>query len=131
MKISRFLIIISFFLLCSFKNASKDPIHLSLQKINKDRYILNIDIKNGFGIQIDAPNKILLGMSPGLKITKADLSVKGVINEKDLQYYKSIYPISININGTGKFQLNAKLYYCNLEKKICIPGRFNLIKNIQ
>ena len=130
-KIYLFILFLSSFFICNFQNSSKDSIKLSLIKKQNGNYNLNIDIKQGFGIQISAPNRILLGPSSDLKIIKADLKITGIIHENNLEYYKKINPIPITLNGSGKINVNAKLYFCNLKKKICIPGKFNLTEEIK
>ncbi|AYV55070.1 cell surface protein MPL17 [Leptospira kmetyi] len=127
------------FLICvlasfvSFGISAEDesPVKFKLEKSFGNSYLLKIVHPANYGIQKDAPHKILLNAGNGLKIEKADLKVKGKTSEKKKEYLASVDPIPLVVTGKGELEIHGKIYYCNFDKNICIPGKIQQIEIIQ
>jgi hypothetical protein len=85
---------------------------------------LKLSVPKGFGIQKEAPHSFLFSPSEGLKITKAETKLSGPINKEKPEYYEYVEPLNLKIEGKGSIQMNARVYYCDYNKGICIPGKF-------
>ncbi len=109
----------------------ESPVRFKLEKSFGNAYILKIIHPANFGVQKDAPHKIILNPRNGVKVEKADLKVKGKISEKKKEYFASVDPISLVVTGKGELEIQGKIYYCNFDKNICIPGKIQQVEIIQ
>ncbi|RHX79685.1 hypothetical protein DLM76_00590 [Leptospira yasudae] len=109
----------------------ESPVKFKLEKSFGNSYLLKIVHPANYGIQKDAPHKILLNAGQGLKVEKADLKVKGKTSEKKKEYLASVDPIQLTVTGKGSLEIHGKIYYCNYDKNICIPGKIQQIETIQ
>ncbi|TGL93521.1 hypothetical protein EHQ76_17780 [Leptospira barantonii] len=108
----------------------ESPVKFKLEKSFGNSYLLKIVHPANYGIQKDAPHKILLNAGNGLKVEKADLKVKGKTSEKKKEYLASVDPIPLVLTGKGELEIHGKIYYCNFDKNICIPGKIQQIEII-
>lgn len=60
----------------------ESPVKFKLEKSFGNAYLLKIVYPSNYGIQKDAPHKILLNAGNGVKVEKADLTVKGKTSDK-------------------------------------------------
>lgn len=109
----------------------ESPVKFKLEKSFGNSYLLKIVHPSNFGIQKDAPHKILLNAGKGVKVEKADLTVKGKTSEKKKEYFASVDPIQLTVTGKGDLEIHGKIYYCNFDKNICIPGKIQQVEIIQ
>jgi hypothetical protein len=86
--------------------------------------ILKISVPQGFGIQKEAPHSFLFSPSNDLKIQKADTKLVGPTDIKKPEYFEYVEPLVLKLEGKGSLQMNARVYYCDYNKGICIPGKF-------
>ncbi|PJZ69385.1 hypothetical protein CH373_14020 [Leptospira perolatii] len=124
---------IAIFLFFAFATqvSSESPIHFKLEKGIGDTYFLKLEHAKNFGVQKDAPHKILLNPSAGLSIESADLKLKGKASIKKKEYFESVSPMPITLKGTGQLTIDAKIFYCDYDRNICIPGKIQQTENIR
>ncbi|WP_108975654.1 cell surface protein MPL17 [Leptospira ryugenii] len=101
------------------------PISLSVKKKQDGTFELNLDLPQGYGFQKEAPHKILLAGKDGLEVKKADLKLQGPTHPQKLEYFEYVKPLPLALTGKGSLEVNAKLFYCNFKKNICIPAKLN------
>ncbi|MDZ4725804.1 MAG: hypothetical protein SH817_06590 [Leptospira sp.] len=109
----------------SAQTISNHPITISLKKEMDGKYNLLLELPPNYGFQREAPHKILLSGTNGVKVKKADLKLNGPIHPSKSEYYEFVKPMPIELSGKGKLDVNAKIYYCNFVKNICIPAKLN------
>ncbi|XDD51203.1 hypothetical protein AB3N59_05370 [Leptospira sp. WS92.C1] len=109
----------------------ESPVKFKLEKSFGNVYLLKIVHPSNYGIQKDAPHKILLNAGKGVKVEKADLKVKGKTSERKKEYFSSVDPIQLIVTGKGDLEIHGKIFYCNFDKNICIPGKIQQIETIQ
>lgn len=137
MKQIRFLALLSFFVSLGFASCNDSisqlsadpleshPIEISIKQKAVGKYELELFLPKDFGFQMEAPHRILLSGADGLKVTNADLKLKGPVHPKKPEYFEYLKPLTFQVEGKGKLQLDAKLFYCNFVKNICIPAKVN------
>ncbi|MCE9499381.1 MAG: hypothetical protein K8R21_02590 [Leptospira sp.] len=103
--------------------ANEHPVTIQITKQNEGVYALRVQVPSGFGIQREAPNRILLSTDGDLKITKADLIFRGKPMSEKKEYFRVVEDMKLNLSGKGKLNINAKIFYCDFSKNICIPGQ--------
>ncbi|EMY77154.1 hypothetical protein LEP1GSC060_2099 [Leptospira weilii serovar Ranarum str. ICFT] len=108
----------------------ESPVKFKLEKSFGNTYLLKIVYPPNYGIQKDAPHKILLNASNGVKVEKTDLKVKGKTSDKKKEYLASVDPIPLVVTGKGELEIHGKIYYCNFDKNICIPGKIRQVEII-
>ncbi|MCK6379720.1 MAG: hypothetical protein L6Q54_00520 [Leptospiraceae bacterium] len=124
--------IILIFLFLSTSIFSKDhPIHFEIRKIQGNEYRLSINTPKQYGIQRDVPNRILLSGEDGLSVQKADLNFRGGIHSEKKEYFNKVEDMKITLKGKGKLNINAKIFYCDFQKNICIPANIQKTEIIQ
>lgn len=101
------------------------PIEISIKQKSLGKYELEFFLPKDFGFQMEAPHRILLSGADGLKVLNADLKLKGPIHPKKPEYFEYLKPFTFQVEGKGQLQLDAKLFYCNFVKNICIPAKVN------
>lgn len=122
--------ILLFALLISFPVLAIDhPISVKLVKKSGNNYTLKVSVPEGFGIQRDAPNRLLLG-GQGVNVVKADLLFKGPIHHKKSEYFAYLDDMPLTLSGKGTIQIDARVYYCNFTKNICIPGKMHFEERV-
>ncbi|MCB1189702.1 MAG: hypothetical protein H7A23_09010 [Leptospiraceae bacterium] len=129
----RKLFIFLFFLLFfGCLNADETPVEIKLIKEEvkkkssvKTEYYIKVSVPEGYGIQREAPNRILLSGEDGLKIKKVDTAFKGKVNLKKPEYFDYVDKMPLKISGKGNLLINAKIFYCDFEKNICVPAKIN------
>lgn len=127
------LIILFFFFIFGCLNANESsPVEIKLLKEEvkkksgvKTEYYLQVTVPDGYGIQREAPNRILLSGEDGLKIKKVDTTFKGKTNLKKPEYFDYVDKMPVKLSGKGNLLINAKIFYCDFEKNICIPAKIN------
>ncbi len=107
------------------------PVNFELRKIKPGEYGLTVSVPKQFGIQRDAPNRILLSAESGLDIAKADLTFHGGIHPDKKEYFNRVDEMKVNLKGKGKLLINAKIFYCDFTKNICIPANIQKSEIIQ
>ncbi|EMJ93529.1 cell surface protein MPL17 [Leptospira alstonii] len=108
----------------------ESPVKFKLEKSFGNAYLLKIVYPSNYGIQKDAPHKILLNAGNGVKVEKADLTVKGKTSDKKKEYLASVDPIPLVVTGKGELEIHGRIYYCNFDKNICIPGKIRQVETI-
>lgn len=103
--------------------SAEHPIEITLKKLEGKKYQLELFLPKDYGFQVQAPHKILLSGKNGLKVVSADLKLTGPIHPEKVEYFEYVKPMSLEMEGSGALELDAKLYYCNFQKNICIPGK--------
>lgn len=98
------------------------PVDISIQKKSTNKYKLSVSVPDGFGIQKEAPNRILLSGKDDLKIVKANMKFTGPTNPKKKEYFLKVKAMDFSTNKSGTVLINAKIYYCDYTKNICIPA---------
>ncbi|EQA44129.1 hypothetical protein LEP1GSC050_4340 [Leptospira broomii serovar Hurstbridge str. 5399] len=101
----------------------ESPVKFKLEKGIGETYFLKIVHPSNFGIQKDAPHKITVSAGPGLKVESADLKLKGKTSSKKKEYFESVDPMAITLKGAGELEIHAKIFYCDYNRNICIPGK--------
>ncbi|MCW7492913.1 hypothetical protein ND861_07880 [Leptospira sp. 2 VSF19] len=101
------------------------PIDISIKQKSPGKYELEMFLPKDFGFQMEAPHRIFLSGNDGLKVLNADLKLKGPVHPKKPEYFEYVKPLTFQVEGKGKLQLDAKLFYCNFVKNICIPAKVN------
>ncbi|WP_061224712.1 cell surface protein MPL17 [Leptospira weilii] len=109
----------------------ESPVKFKLEKSFGNSYLLKIAYPANYGIQKDAPHKIFLNAGKGVKVEKADLKMKGKTSEKKKEYFASVDPIPLIVTGKGELEIHGKIYYCNFDKNICIPGKIQQVEIIR
>ncbi|MCZ8341833.1 MAG: hypothetical protein O9301_02275 [Leptospira sp.] len=104
---------------------AEHPIEITVKKLEGKRYQLELFLPKNYGFQVQAPHKILLSGKNGLKVVSADLKLNGPIHPEKMEYFEYVKPMNLEMEGSGSLELDAKLYYCNFQKNICIPGKVN------
>ncbi|TGL16674.1 cell surface protein MPL17 [Leptospira meyeri] len=99
------------------------PIEISIKQKSVGKYELELFLPKDFGFQMEAPHRIFLSGADGLKVLNADLKLKGPVHPKKPEYFEYLKPLTFQVEGKGKLQLDAKLFYCNFVKNICIPAK--------
>ncbi|TGN20117.1 cell surface protein MPL17 [Leptospira idonii] len=125
--LSLFLILSALFFAVGVSFASPDgadpPIVLKVKKKEGNNYSLDLELPPNYGFQKDAPHRVLVSGSGGLKVEKADLNLSGPVHPKKAEYYEYVKPLSLQLKGKGDLEISAKLFYCDFKKNICIPGK--------
>lgn len=121
-----FLFFVPFFLF-----AQTNPIDIILQKVSANKYQFHIVLSKGYALQKDAPNKIMLTTKNGLQIAQFKSEFKGRVFLDKPEYFEVVEPIPLEIRGKGDMQIEAKLFYCDLNKGICYPAKISKIEQIQ
>jgi len=103
--------------------AIEHPVTISLAKQSSGEYSLRVQVPAGFGIQREAPNRILLSGEGNLKVLNADLNFRGKPSLEKMEYFKKVDDMKVTVSGKGKLNINAKIFYCDFTKNICIPGQ--------
>ncbi|TGM00260.1 cell surface protein MPL17 [Leptospira jelokensis] len=101
------------------------PIEVSVKKNTLGKYSLELYLPKDFGFQIEAPHRIFLSGTEGLKVTSADLKLTGPTHPKKPEYFEYVKPLTFQVEGKGKLQMEGKLFYCNFVKNICIPAKIS------
>ncbi len=111
--------------------ADANPIDIVLQKVSNNKYQFHIVVKKGYALQKDAPNKIQLITENGLQITQFKSEFKGKVFLDKPEYFEVIEPIPLEVRGKGDISIEAKLFYCDLGKGVCYPGKISKREKIQ
>ena len=107
------------------------PISLILKKNSPTNYSLKISVPKGYGIQKEAPHKIRLTSEGNLKIESYSQNLTGLVFLDKPDYYEKVDDLDIKLKGTGTLLIETKLYYCDLLKGICYPGKISRREIIQ
>ncbi|MCW7472760.1 hypothetical protein CH354_10620 [Leptospira levettii] len=99
------------------------PIEVSIKEKSSGKYELELFLPKDFGFQIEAPHRIFLSGSEGLKVTTAELKLTGPTHPKKPEYFEYVKPLTFQVEGKGKLLMEGKLFYCNFLKNICIPAK--------
>ncbi|MEM7183097.1 MAG: hypothetical protein AAF518_19460 [Spirochaetota bacterium] len=83
------------------------------------KYKLRVSVPTGFGIQREAPNRILLSGESGLQVVSADTRFQGETNSKKKDYFLYVKDMPIQLQGKGKLLLHGKVFYCDYSLNIC------------
>lgn len=108
-----------------------NPIELVLQKVSNGKYQFLIVTQKGFALQKDAPNKIQLTTEEGLKIKQFKSEFKGKVFLDKPEYFETIEPVPLEVYGKGVLQIEAKFFYCDLNKGVCYPAKISKQEKIQ
>ncbi|EPG64254.1 cell surface protein MPL17 [Leptospira wolffii] len=122
---------IAFFLVSGLSAEEESPIKFKLEKSSGSTYLLKIVHPPNFGVQKDAPHRILINPGSGLKVVSADLKLKGKTSVKKKEYFESVDPMPVQLNGSGELEIHAKIFYCDYSRNICIPGKILQKETIQ
>ncbi|MGJ4744827.1 cell surface protein MPL17 [Leptospira sp. SA-E8] len=123
MKRFLFLAIISLFLISGLSAEEENPIKFKIEKSSPSVYLLKVAYPENFGIQKEAPHRILLNAGSGLKVVSADLKLKGKTSTRKKEYFESVEPMQLKLEGKGELEIHAKIFYCDYNRNICIPGK--------
>ncbi|HMV43314.1 MAG TPA: hypothetical protein PK079_07945 [Leptospiraceae bacterium] len=120
------------FLFISIQVMAMDhPIKLQLDKKSGDSYIMRVSVPKGYAIQKDAPNKIKLSSEDKIKINPTELTFKGNTILGKPEYFEKVEDNTLTLNGKGKLQVSAKIFYCDLNKNVCYPASIKQEETIQ
>ena len=131
MKRFTFLAIISFFLISGLSAEEENPIKFKIEKSSPSVYLLKVMYPENFGVQKEAPHRILLNAGSGLKVVSADLKLKGKTSTRKKEYFESVDPMQVKLEGKGELEIHAKIFYCDYNRNICIPGKILQKETIQ
>ncbi|MCR1794226.1 hypothetical protein AB3N61_12770 [Leptospira sp. WS58.C1] len=123
MKRFLFPAIISILLISGLSAEEENPIKFKIEKSSPSVYLLKVAHPENFGIQKEAPHRILLNPGSGLKVVSADLKLKGKTSPRKKEYFESVEPMQIKLEGKGELEIHAKIFYCDYNRNICIPGK--------
>ncbi|MEI7013691.1 cell surface protein MPL17 [Leptospira licerasiae] len=123
MKRFTFLTIISIFLISGLSAEEENPIKFKIEKASPSGYLLKVVYPENFGVQREAPHRILLNPGSGLKVVSADLKLKGKTSTRKKEYFESVEPMQLKLEGKGELEIHAKIFYCDYNRNICIPGK--------
>lgn len=123
MKRFTFLAIISLFLISGLSAEEENPIKFKIEKSSPSVYLLKVVYPENFGVQKEAPHRILLNAGSGLKVVSADLKLKGKTSTRKKEYFESVDPMQLKLEGKGELEIHAKIFYCDYNRNICIPGK--------
>lgn len=118
-----FAIIWVFVLSAGLSAEEESPVRFKLEKGIGEVYFLKVVHPSHFGIQKDAPHRIQIVSGPGLKVESSDLKLKGKTSPKKKEYFESVEPMPITLKGKGELEIQAKIFYCDYNRNICIPGK--------
>lgn len=107
------------------ESITSHPIEVTIKDKGKGKFELELYLPRDFGFQIEAPHRIFLSGSRGLKVTSADLKLNGPTHPKKIEYFEYVKPLTFQVEGKGKLQMEGKLFYCNFVKNICIPAKIS------
>jgi hypothetical protein len=102
---------------------SESPIEFQVYKSTDTLYKLKISLKKGYAIQKDAPHKIKLLAESPLKILNYDTKLDGPIILDKPEYYEYVNELNLSVKGKGEFTIDARIFYCDLNKGLCYPGK--------
>lgn len=112
--------------------SSDDKLPITTQAVwDAENVTLSIQPNAGFGIQIDAPNRLQAEPIGGLVIRSANLNFEGKPNPEKPEYYSGIKPMELVVEGKGSFRLTGKIFYCDYSKNICLPGKMDRVVSMQ
>ncbi|MEI1279729.1 hypothetical protein V6Z05_15470 [Leptospira venezuelensis] len=131
MKRFTFLAIISIFLISGLSAEEENPIKFKIEKSSPSGYVLKVVYPENFGVQKEAPHRILLNPGSGLKVVSADLKLKGKTSSRKKEYFESVEPMQLKLEGKGELEIHAKIFYCDYNRNICIPGKILQKETIQ
>ncbi|MGJ4786551.1 hypothetical protein EHQ52_12095 [Leptospira koniambonensis] len=123
MKRFTFLAIISLFMISGLSAEEESPIKFKIEKSSPSTYLLKVVYPENFGVQKEAPHRILLNAGSGLKVVSADLKLKGKTSTRKKEYFESVDPMQVKLEGKGELEIHAKIFYCDYNRNICIPGK--------
>ncbi|PJZ26562.1 hypothetical protein CH352_05015 [Leptospira hartskeerlii] len=123
MKRFLYLAIISIFLISGLSAEEENPIKFKIEKSSPSGYLLKVVYPENFGVQREAPHRILLNPGSGLKVVSADLKLKGKTSVRKKEYFESVEPMQLKLEGKGELEIHAKIFYCDYNRNICIPGK--------
>ncbi|TGK07935.1 hypothetical protein EHO59_07530 [Leptospira semungkisensis] len=123
MKRFYFFALISIFLISGVSAQEENPIKFKLEKSSPNTYQLRLIHPDNFGVQKDAPHRILMNPGPGLKVVSADLKLKGKTSTRKKEYFETVDPMQVKLEGKGDLEIHAKIFYCDYNRNICIPGK--------
>jgi hypothetical protein len=107
------------------------PISLILKKNSPTNYSLKISVPKGYGIQKEAPHKIKLNSEGNLKIESYSQNLTGSVFLDKPDYYEKVDDLELKLKGSGTLLIETKIYYCDLVKGICYPGKISKRETIQ
>ncbi|PJZ48471.1 cell surface protein MPL17 [Leptospira saintgironsiae] len=125
------LAIISTFMISGLSAEEENPIKFKIEKSSPSTYLLKVVYPENFGVQKEAPHRILLNPGSGLKVVSADLKLKGKISTRKKEYFESVEPMQLKLEGKGELEIHAKIFYCDYNRNICIPGKILQKETIQ
>lgn len=99
------------------------PIEVTIKEKGAGSYEMELYLPKDFGFQMEAPHRIFLSGSKGLKVTSANLKLNGPTHPKKPEYFEYVKPLTFQVEGKGKLLMEGKLFYCNFLKNICIPAK--------
>jgi hypothetical protein len=102
--------------------ATEHPIKLEFNKKGKDKFVFNVLAPKGYAVQKDAPNRIKLSSEDKLKISSPELKLTGKTYVDKPEYFEKVDEAPVTINGKGKLSVQAKIFYCDLNKNVCYPA---------
>ncbi|TGL61389.1 cell surface protein MPL17 [Leptospira sarikeiensis] len=123
MKRFSFAAIISILLISGLSAEEESPIKFKLERSSPSSYLLKVIHPENFGIQKEAPHRILINPGPGLKVISADLKLKGKTSTRKKEYFETVEPMQVKLEGSGELEIHAKIFYCDYNRNICIPGK--------
>ncbi len=124
-------IAILFILLPSFLFSLETPVSLNLRKVSDSKYSLKISVPKGFAIQKDAPNKLKLSADGSLKINSYSSDFSGTTLLDKPEYFENLNDFEIQMKGSGTLNIDSKIFYCDIQKGICYPGKVSKKEVIQ
>ena len=116
-------IAILFILVPTFLFSIESPVSMNLRKVSDSKYSLKISVPKGFAIQKDAPNKLKLTSDGNLKINSYSTDFLGTSLFDKPEYFETLNDFEINMKGSGTLQIDSKIFYCDIQKGICYPGK--------
>jgi hypothetical protein len=124
-------IAILFILIPTILFSLETPVSIQIKKVSESKYSLKISVPPGFAIQKEAPNKLKLSAEGNLKINSYTSDFSGPTLLSKPEYYESLNDFDVQMKGSGTLQIDSKIYYCDIQKGICYPGKISKRESIQ
>jgi hypothetical protein len=99
------------------------PVEIRVEKKNVNTFALKVSVPKGFAIQREAPHKINLKGENGLSVKDFKPEFKGPIIINKPEYFEAVDEMPLQLTGKGELAIDARIFYCDLNKNICYPSK--------
>lgn len=99
------------------------PVTIALNKKGNGKYVIQVSAEKGYAIQKTAPNKIKLTGEDKLKAEPSELKFNGAAKLDKPDYYEKVDDMDVTLTGKGSVEIDARIFYCDLNKGMCYPAK--------